>query len=315
MKRMIILWVIISLTACENESDSWQGYVEGETLLIAAPVAGTLQTLAVDEGSEVNQGQTLFELDPEPEASGLTAAQAQADAAAAELADLQKGSRPEELAVIEAQYAQAKAAVELSTQQLQRINSLVERKLEGQEALDEITTTHKLNLKRLDEVQAQLNAARLAARTDRVKAAEARVQAAQAEVKQMSWRLKEKTQSAPQAATVKDVLYRPGEFVSAGQPVLTLLPPQQIKVRFFVPQPQLNEVKEGQSVTIRCDNCPQPIQATVRYISPRAEFTPPFIYSKENREKFVYLAEAWPAIEDATKLNPGQPVDVMLGAK
>jgi HlyD family secretion protein len=306
----IVLTIILS--ACERTADSWQGYVEGDTLQIAAPVSGKLSSLLVEEGVRVSAEQQLFILDPEPEATALIAAQAQADIAVAELADLQKGSRPQELAVIEAQYAQAKAAAELSLQQLQRIRALVQRKLEGQEALDEITTQHERDLKRLDEIAAQLESARLAARTDRLVAAEAKVRAAQAEADQVRWRLNEKNQSAPQAGLVQDVLFRPGEYVAAGQPVLALLPSERIKIRFFIPEPQLAEVKENSTVTITCDGCASSFSATVRYISPRAEYTPPFIYSKENRQKFVYLAEAWPSIEDAQLLHPGQPVDVAL---
>jgi len=292
-------------------SQSWQGYVEGENVLIAAPVAGTLQSLEVTEGDKVSEGENLFALDAEPEQSQLAATQARLDIATAELADLQKGSRPEELAVIEAQYAQAKAAFELSSQQVERVRSLVQRKLEGQEALDEITTQHQRDEKRLEEISAQMQSARLAARTDRIAAAEGSVRAAQAEVEQMRWRLNEKTQNASQAGLVQDVLYRPGEYVAAGQPVLALLPSDHIRIRFFVPEPQLADISENDKVTVTCDNCEKTIIATVRYISPRAEYTPPFIYSKENRQKFVFLVEAWPTVEDRQYLRPGQPVDVI----
>ena len=310
MKNIIVLVLMASLIACEQSADTWQGYVEADTVFIAAPVEGKLHSLQVQEGDQVEAEQILFALDPEPHATALVAAVARADAAAAELADLQKGSRPEELAVIDARYAQVKAATDLSAQQLNRIRSLVQRKLEGQEALDEITTKHELNLKQLDEVEAQLNSARLAARTDRVKAAEARLRAAEAEVKTIEWQIQEKSQAATQQAKVQDILFRPGEFVAAGQPVLSLLPPSQTKVRFFVPETQLVDIKTGQTINIYCDGCAEPIPANIHYISPQAEYTPPFIYSKDNRQKFVYLVEARPALNDAEKLRPGQPVDV-----
>lgn len=312
MKRLYLLFLVISLSACDESDPALQGYVEGDLLFIAAPVAGNLDQLAVNEGDDVSKSQLLFALNPEPEASALLNVQAQVDIAKAELADLQKGSRPEELAVIEARYAQAKAAAELSAQQLRRVRQLVEKKLEGQEALDEITTKHELNRKQLEEVKAQLDSARLAARTDRVKAAQARVSAAEAQVQQVQWQVNEKIQHAPAAGKIQDVLYRVGEFIPAGQPVVTLLPPQQIKIRFFVSQATLPTLKTGQQVSILCDGCAAPISAAIDFISQQAEYTPPFIYSKENRDKFVYLVEAKPTANLTGQLRPGQPVDVSL---
>ena len=92
----------------------------------------------------------------------------------------------------------------------------------------------------------------------------------------------------------------------------SLLPPGNVKARFYVPEPVLARVRPGTVVTLACDGCGAPIRATVDYVSNRAEYTPPVLYSKENRAKLVYLVEARPAAADAVKLNPGQPVDVTL---
>jgi HlyD family secretion protein len=112
--------------------------------------------------------------------------------------------------------------------------------------------------------------------------------------------------------TVTDTLFARGEWVPAGAPVVSLLPPANVKVRFFVPEPRLGGVKVGQKVSLACDGCPAAVAATITYIAPQAEFTPPVIYSKENRAKLVFLVEAKPAAADASKLHPGQPVDVTL---
>ena len=85
-------------------------------------------------------------------------------------------------------------------------------------------------------------------------------------------------------------------------------------MRFYVAENALARVKRGQSVTIGCDGCATPVAATIVFIADRAEFTPPVLYSKENRSKLVYLVEAKPALADAAKLHPGQPVDVTLPA-
>jgi len=126
------------------------------------------------------------------------------------------------------------------------------------------------------------------------------------------WRLSQRAATTPQAGRVNDTYYVVGDFVPAGSPVVSLLPPANVKVRFYVPEPLLGRLKPGQTVSFACDACGGPIQATISFIADRAEFTPPVLYSKENRAKLVYLVEARPASDIAAKLNPGQPVDVTL---
>ena len=110
---------------------------------------------------------------------------------------------------------------------------------------------------------------------------------------------------------VADTLYTQGEFVQAGMPVTSLLPAENIKLRFFVPEKQLAAVKLGQDVQVACDGCAA-ISAKVTYVAPQAEYTSPIIYSKENRATLVFLIEARPTPELAIKLHPGQPVEIKL---
>ncbi|MGH6920001.1 MAG: HlyD family secretion protein, partial [Geminicoccaceae bacterium] len=133
-----------------------------------------------------------------------------------------------------------------------------------------------------------------------------------AQLAQAEWRLDELAQAAPQAGLVVDTLYRPGEWVAAGAPVVSLLPPENVKVRFFVPEPRLGAIAVGDEVEVRCDACPPDLAAEISFIAPEAEYTPPVIYSREMRAKLVYLVEAKPRQPDA--LRPGQPVDVILAA-
>ena len=98
----------------------------------------------------------------------------------------------------------------------------------------------------------------------------------------------------------------------AGAPVVSLLPPQNIKARFFVPETVLGAVRIGQQVEMRCDGCAAPVAAQITFISPQAEFTPPVIYSRDARAKLVFLIEARAAPGDAVKLHPGQPLEVRL---
>ncbi|WP_286758313.1 HlyD family secretion protein, partial [Ralstonia sp. RL] len=138
------------------------------------------------------------------------------------------------------------------------------------------------------------------------------LKAAQAQLAQAEWRLAQKTQRMPVAGEVADVLYREGEFVPAASPVVSLLPPQNIKLRFFVAEPVLPALKLGQDVTVSCDGCQGPIPATISYLSSAPEYTSPLIYSKENRASLVFMIEARPLPGYAQRLHPGQPVEIRL---
>ena len=287
-----------------------QGYVEGEYVYVAAPVAGRLETLHVARGDRIAAGAPLFQLDRASEQPARDDAAARLARAKANLANLGKGMRPSEIDSLEAQLAQAKAMLELSEVALQRREQLVETRAVSREAVDEARATNDRNKARVAELQAELETARLGARADEIEAAEAEVTAARAQLAQAEWRLGELSQAAPQGGVVVDTLYRPGEWVTAGAPVVSLLPPENVKVRFFVPEPRLGAIEVGNEVQVNCDACPPGLIAVIGYISPDAEYTPPVIYSREMRAKLVYLVEARPRQPDA--LRPGQPVDVTL---
>ena len=287
-----------------------QGYVEGEYVYVGAPVAGRLEALHVARGDNVAAGAPLFQLDRSSEQPARDEAAARLARAEAALANLQKGKRPSELESIEAQLAQAKAMLELSEVALKRRQQLVETRAASREAVDEARAAYERDKARVAELEAELKTAQLGARADEIQAAEAEVTAARAQLAQADWRLAELSQTAPRAGVVVDTLYRLGEWVSAGAPVVSLLPPENVKVRFFVPEPRLGAVAVGDEVQVSCDACAPNLTATVSYISPDAEYTPPVIYSREMRAKLVYLVEAKP--RQPAALRPGQPVDVTL---
>jgi len=152
----------------------------------------------------------------------------------------------------------------------------------------------------LDQARAQRDAA----------AAEAAAQ--QAALDKAKWAFDQKRQFAPADAQVHDTLYRRGEFVAAGNPVAVLLPPENLKVRFFVPQEKLPSVRIGGTVSVQADGAAKNYSATVNYVSTQAEYTPPVIYSRETRAEPVFMIEAKISPVDAPNVRPGQPVDVNL---
>jgi HlyD family secretion protein len=291
----------------------FQGYIEGEYVYVAAPVGGQLQELSVSRGESVKAGQPLFQLDPEPEQSDLKQAEQRLAQVTARLANLTKGLRPTELAALEASLASAKADARLAEAELKRFSQLQEERVVSLEEMDRARSRDDAARAAVSRLQADLETARLGAREDEVAAAQAEVEAARAVRDQARWVVDQKRQSAPGKGVVDDTLYRVGEWVAAGRPVVSLLPPENVKVRFFVPEPELAPVQVGAPVSISFDGATGPVHATISYISTQAEFTPPVIYSRENRAKLVFMVEAKFAPGTVGVLHPGQPVDVRKG--
>ena len=303
----------VCATACGSKADRpLQGYVEGEYVRVAAPFAGTLQQLAVQRGAQVMAGAPLFALERENEIAARRQAEQQLQAANARLDNLKTGKRPPEVETVAEQLRQAMAARELSAANFRRQESLFKSGFISNAALDDARTKLKNDDARVEELKASVATAKLPARPDEIRAAQADADAAREALAQADWRLSQRAVSAPVAGRVSDTYYVIGDWVPAGGVVASLLPPGNIKIRFFVPETELGRLAPGQSVSFSCDACGTPANATISFIADRAEFTPPVLYSKENRAKLVFLVEAKPSAETMAKLNPGQPVDVTL---
>jgi HlyD family secretion protein len=292
---------------------TYQGYVEGEYVLVASPDAGSLQLLNVARGQTIDSGAALFSLEKENEAAGKREAEQKLRAAQAKLENLQKGQRAPELDALEAEAEQADAARKLSEAQYQRNKELFESGFISSAGLDEAKANLARDRARSGQAQAQIRVAKQSmGRAQEIAAAQADIDAAKAVVAQADWRLTQKAQRAPQAGLVQDTFFVQGEWVPAGRPVVSLLPPANIKLRFFVPETLVGQLHAGQNIKASCDGCGAPIAATITFISPNSEFTPPVIYSKESRAKLVFMIEAKPVPAEAVRLKPGQPVDVAL---
>ncbi|HYD81036.1 MAG TPA: HlyD family efflux transporter periplasmic adaptor subunit [Paucimonas sp.] len=311
----LYLLCALALSGCaERDRDVFPGYAEADYVRLASPIGGTLAKLHLRRGDKVTRNAPAFALEQENERAARMEAAARVERAQAVLANLKKGRRPDEIATLLAQADQARAALRLSTADFARRKQLVATGFVSHARLDEARGAVERDQARLKEAQAQLRLARQGARGDEIRAAERDLDAAQAQLAQADWRLEQKTLRAPAAAEVVDVLYREGELVQAGMPVVTLLPPENIKARFFVPEPLLGTLRLGQEVSLRCDGCGNPIPAKISYIAPNAEYTSPLIYSKENRSTLVFMIEARPALSDAPRLHPGQPLEIRPGA-
>ena len=311
--RYVTLSLVGLLTACSDRPGAdFQGYVEGDFVYVASAVAGQLDQLLVARGDEVKPQAPLFRLDGVEVAAARRAAEEELASASARLADLQKGKRPREVDVVIAQLNQAKADAEQAAIRFARDQQQVDTGAISRQLYDEDRALASVTASRVKQFEAELAVARLPARSDQIKAQAAQVEVARAALEQALWRFGQAQPPAPQAARVVDTLFRPGEWVAAGKPVVKLLPPGEIKLRFFVPETRLGELRVGQALAVSCDGCGAPVAATLSFISPVAEYTPPVIYSNETRAKLVFMVEARPAPEQATRLHPGQPVSVAL---
>jgi HlyD family secretion protein len=282
------------------------GYIEGEPLYLAAPVAGTVTAMYVVRGQDVPAGGRLFVVDPQQSRSARDQAAAEVAAAQAQAVDARKGQRPLELAVLDANIAAAEAKARDAQAALRRVAFLEAKGYDSKAALDDAKANAQAAEADARAARKQRDVATLGSRADQIRAADARVSEAQAGLTGAAARLSDLAPAAPGAARVEDVFFQQGEWAPANQPILSLLPDSRIKVRFFVPEAQLSAYRVGGTVRFGCDGCVKGLTAKIAYIAPRPEFTPPVIYSREARDRLVYLVEAQPSV----RLNPGQPVDV-----
>ncbi len=302
--------ILLAVMGCDNKKDeaAWQGYVEGEYVMLASPYAGQLQKLLVRRGDAVEAGKPVFALEQESERAARMEAEQRLNAALARLENLGATRRPPEIAALRAERAQAQVALALSTKQLAREEELLKSGATSRTRFDEAHSAHDRDRARLREAEAQLlNAQMPVGREGERKAAEGDVEAAKAALAQAAWRQEQKSVAAPVAGLVHDTYFVEGEWVPAGRPVASLLPPGNVKVRFYVPEAALSSMALGKDVEVRCDGCRASV-GKVSFVSSQAEYTPPVLYSKESRHKLVFLVEAR---LESSPLRPGQPVDVL----
>ena len=309
--------LIFCVSGCRRTpavSGTVQGYVEGEFVYVSAPLSGKLETLHVQRGSRVNVGGPLFEQDNIQEKTSRDEIKLRLVQLRAQLADAKKGKRPSEIESSTAQLNLARTALQFSDKELTRQEKLFATNIVAAQEVDRIRSLRDQDRQRVAQLEAELGTARLGARSDQIAAIEASIRALEAVRARSEWDLDQKRQTAPVAGLVFDTLYRKGEWIASGRPAVVLLPPQNIKVRAFVPQPLVAAIHQGDKALVVVDGAGSPFSGTVIFVSPQAEYTPPVIYSRENRQKLVYMVELGFDQATAVQLHPGQPVDVRFGS-
>jgi HlyD family secretion protein len=289
----------------------WQGYAEADFVKVGPTQQGLLTSLAVVRGSQVAAGAALFDQDDTADLAARDQSARLLKQAEEQLANLQAGGKPTEIQQADAALADAIAARDKTEGDLKRYETLVKTSAVTQQLVEQQRADLRSANAKVDGLEAAL--AQMHApmgRDGEIKAQQAMIESLRAAVAMAQWRVDQRHVTAPVKGVVADVLARPGETIPAGGPVVSLLPPENIFVRFFVPETRLAEVHGGDKVALLCDRCPRELTATISFISPQAEFTPPVIYSEASRAKLVYMVEARPPPAQAALINPGQPIAV-----
>ncbi len=308
--QLITYMLTITLAACTSDSQphTVTGYVEAELRWISAPQAGWITEQNVTKGDIIQPQMILFQLDQQQQIADVEQAKQNLLAAKALHDDLTKGARQEEIDSLTSQLEASEARKKLALSEWQRISSLVVKGLATSEQLEQAQTDLAVNNSQYKTLLTDINIARLGGRTDLIAQANAQINAAAAHLETQRYQLKQRTINSSMTGLVHTVHYHQGEFVTAGAPVLTVRLTDQDKVRFHVSQSQLPQLSLGQHVQVKADGENNWRPATINYISSTAEFTPPVIYSKDSRQKLVFLIEA--RLKSSNSLPPGLPVEV-----
>jgi HlyD family secretion protein len=287
---------------------SWNGYVEVDYVYAAAPGGGRIDRMMVAEGDRVKAGDVLFVLEASQQQAQYDAADARADAAQASLDNLKTGSRSEEVDVIRASLMKAEADLSLAQQNFARAEELFGQGLIPQAQLDQSRATLAAAQAAVEQLEAQLKVAELPARDAQQIAAEATLAAAKADAANARAALDNRTIVAPEGGRIERLYFAQGEVAGAAVPVVSIAGEEALKVKFYVNEADRPGFHLGDVVSVRCDGCAEGLTARIDHFASDPQFTPPIIYSRDERSRLVFLTEA--VMEQQNGVLPGQPVSI-----
>lgn len=289
----------------------WQGYAEADYLKVGPVLQGRLTAVLVNRGDNVAAGAPLFTQDEIDDLAARDQAARQLAQAKEQLGNLLSGGKPTEIREAEGNLADSRATLVRTEADLQRAEKLMTTGFATAQNVDQLRADYlsakakvSVNEAALEQMQRPMG------REGEIRAQRATVAAAQSALGMAEWRLAQRRVGAPAAGRIADVIAFPGESVDANAPVISLLPPQNIFVRFFVPEKTVGGLHRGDAVALHCDGCRLGLMGHISFISPTAEYTPPLIYSESNNNKLVFMVEARPLPDEAALFSPGQPVEV-----
>ena len=290
------------------------GTVESTTVAVSFKVPGRLKERLVDEGQQVKAGQIVARLEADELQDEQKARTADQQTARAVLADLQAGSRREEIAAAAATLARLKAEADRAARDAVRAEALFKKEVIPRKELDAARAGRDATAAAVREGEERLRLTKIGPRPDAVDAAKARLAAAGAARSLADTRLSQAVLAAPLSGTVLAKHAEPGELLAAGAPVITVAQLDEVWVRAYIPETQLGRVKLGQKVQVSSDTWKgRTYPGVVSFIASEAEFTPKNIQTEQERVKLVYRIKV--TIKNPQQeLKPGMPVDLVLAA-
>lgn len=289
---------------------SYNGYVEADYLYVAPSSPGRITSIDASEGQAVSADQQLVFLDETAEIAALHAAEANVAVAQANLDNLMTGSRDAEIEVIRASVANAEADQHLAQLTLDRSLQLLAKGLVPPAQVDTDRARVQSADAQVAQLRAQLAVAELPARNAQQLAAEATLQGARAEVDRAQSALDNRILSAPVNGLVDRIYFDVGEVAATGTPVISLYQPDRLKAILFVPEPERASFSVGDRLAVSCDGCPEGLTAMITRMSSSPQHTPPILYSRDERARLVFRAEA--RLEGASGVLPGQPITLRM---
>jgi HlyD family secretion protein len=274
MRKFVLLLVLCLLSACKEKGPHYNGYFDADFTYLSSDFAGRLSHLFVKRGEPVPKEKLLFKLEHTSENYGIQISQLSKKNLA-----FQKQQLIDQLHYAEINY---RRTLKIKTQDAASQNDV------------DVAT------KDLDVLRAQLAAINV------------QINSSQIDVANRQWQIRRKKNTAPEAGIIFDTYFTEAEYVQAGQPIVSLITPKNIKVLFFVPEEALGTIKLNQTVQIESDANPHLAQGKISYIANVAQYTPPIIYSREQRQKLVFRVEARIDSPNLALIHLGQPVTIEL---
>lgn len=310
-----ILLTLLFLSSCSQEKNKTIGYITADYIFLSSPVSGTLLPSSIQQGDSVTAHQQLFSLDPMPEQQIENVSNNTASQQRELLEDMMEAERDPIIQANQALLKQAESKRNLAKLTFGRTKHLYESNMVSAEQYDIDRSNYHSSQQNVDKAKANLINSTLASREHQIKAQRYSLFAAQANHHMDQWQLKQKSISAPTSGIINEIYYQPGEYITNGQPIASLLAPEHTYLKFYINEKELSTIKLGQTIQFTCDNCKADNKATINYIASNSEYTPPVIYSNQSRNKLVYEIHAQLTKQQALQFHPGQPIQLSLSNK
>ncbi len=291
-KVMPLIGMCLALAACGDKTETLHGYAEGKFVMLAPETTGRVKALAALEGAHVETGALLFQLEDTAEQAALDAARAAAEAAGARFDDAAAGGRKQEIAAARDQLTQGQAVQERARKDRVRAQELFQSGTIPKAQLDAAIAAAETANAQVAELRQRLTLVELPARDDQLRTLTAAAREAAAQAKGAADALRRRAVTAPAPGKVERVVRHAGDLASPAMPVMRFLPDGQMIAVLYIPAPRLAQTPVGTRLAIRCDGCPDEAKAEITVIATEPEFTPPVIYSDNERARLVFRAEA-----------------------